>query len=208
MANIKLIGYSSDDLADTIFPKTLNNKGLDVFAGFVKTKKQKNKERQAKLFTKQEPIDNDEWFCYLVDGEKWYYKVAQNLEELQQHHKAEFLGIGRPIQQSPKAEIKPLNKKLGQCCYCEVWLTQRVGAPSGTDRTREHIIPKSQGGKGKPTLPCCYSCNQEKADLPLPKYIACLRILLVNTPKNSPDFKLIELKINNATKINSQINNL
>lgn len=204
-SGMKLTGYSSDELE---IERIFNNVPSKMrFGKLIKSKADRLQEKRERLFTKEQPSDSDEWFCYLVDGEKWYYKVAQDLNILRMHHNAEFLGIGKPNQKFSKVDPPAVDRKLGQCCYCEVWLTQRIGSPIDTDKTREHVVPRSKGGKGKPTLPCCYRCNMEKADLSLREYIICLNILFVNTPKDSPDHELIKRKIKNANEIAKSFNN-
>lgn len=102
--NIKLVGYSSDDLAKpTDFPMTYKerviyngNMNSNRFGKPIKSKKQKREEKRNGLFSKSESLELDEWFVYLVDGENWYYKFVQDLSILKMHHSVKFLGIGRP----------------------------------------------------------------------------------------------------------------
>lgn len=108
MNDFKLVGYSSDDLHYENGKPIVNNdipKNRIIYNGNqnsnrlgkpIKSKKQKREERANGLFSKVEPLELDEWFVYSVDGEKWYYKHAQDLNVLKMHHVAEFLGIGRP----------------------------------------------------------------------------------------------------------------
>ncbi len=199
---MKLTGYSSDDL------------GLD--GKFVKTKKQRLREKQAKLFSKTPPLELDEWFVYLVDNEKWYFKVSQDENALRLNHQVEFLGIGRPNKAihkpSIKEQVKELREQLkpnvlisqkvssNKCCYCEVKLTKPDNS-SATSKTKEHIIPKHKGGNI--IRHACYECNQEKGGLMLHSYIQFLNYRLMEV---SPD-QLIKLqtKIKNANKIAKEI---
>jgi len=185
-----------------------------------KNKAQRNEDRRNKLFSKTQPVELDEWFVYLVDGEKWYFKASQDLAILKMHHDVEFLGIGRPNRAVHKIainnEIKEIKSKLsvayiapkkvnyqkdyGRCCYCEVQLTyNHIKDP--THKTREHVIPKSKGGKI--IKPCCFECNQEKGGLMLHSYIQFLNYRLMEV---SPD-ELVKLqrKIKNANKIAIEI---
>src|ERR1700753_322011 len=105
--DFKLVGYSSDDLG---VEKIIYNNNMNSirFGKPIKNKKQVREERREKIFTKEEPKYSEEWFVYLVDGEKWYYKAAQDLNILKMHHKAEFLGIGKPNQVlSKNKELTP-----------------------------------------------------------------------------------------------------
>lgn len=53
-----------------------------------------------------------------------------------------------------------------KCCYCN------RGFSEGLEATKEHIIPKSNGGTGKLTnlKPCCFECNQLRSDLNLKQF--------------------------------------
>lgn len=55
------------------------------------------------------------------------------------------------------------------CFYCGV-MTHQGGPsdPSGTKRTRDHIIPQSRGGMD--TVTACRQCNQDKGQLTLEEY--------------------------------------
>lgn len=50
----------------------------------------------------------------------------------------------------------------GRCAYC-----------GGVPDTEDHIIPRSKGGVNAwwNLLPCCWSCNQLKADRPLKEFL-------------------------------------
>lgn len=74
------------------------------------------------------------------------------------------------------------------CCYCNDFLTIN-------NCTREHIIPKSHGGKI--IKPCCSNCNSEKANMTLFWYIKWLS----SEPKTERNLR----KIENAKKLFKQI---
>lgn len=72
----------------------------------------------------------------------------------------------------PVRHNKPKTALLDKCCYCECKLTD-------DNRTKDHVWPRSKGGKGKsfryPNIkPCCVKCNQEKSDLLPLEYIKWL----------------------------------
>lgn len=224
--DFKLIGYSSDDLEIDVHMVIYNNNmNSNRFGKPIKNKKQVRQEKREKVFTKEEPKYSEEWFVYLVDGEKWYYKAAQDLNVLRMHHKAEFLGIGRPNQPVTKNMFDPyipqsksvvkktkatINIKkqqrfaLDYCCYCECKLTKRYGLTcSDTDKTRDHVIPKSKGGKI--LKDCCYACNQEKGSLMLHSYIQMLCLLQNDMKPGSKEYLLTQTKIDNANKIAKEI---
>lgn len=52
------------------------------------------------------------------------------------------------------------------CTYCSVRLTRR-------SLTRDHVIPRSRGGKSTPDnlVPCCSACNLQKSDRPLWRFM-------------------------------------
>lgn len=89
----------------------------------------------------------------------------------------------RELWGKPRAQYK-------NCCYCELSIPK-------SQITREHLVPKSKGGRT--TAPCCFACNQEKADMLLIDYI----IFLWDKQKVLTDKKKIkrtEVKIRNAIK--------
>lgn len=52
------------------------------------------------------------------------------------------------------------------CAYCNRRLSKRT-------RTRDHVVPRSQGGpNGDNLVPACAPCNHAKADAPLLLYLA------------------------------------
>ena len=82
--------------------------------------------------------------------------------------------------------VSLFNAQGGMCCYCSEQMTlpsqrrQRkwptdaeiasdAYRPAPTDITRDHILPKSQGGPGLLSnfAAACRLCNEEKGDLPL-----------------------------------------
>jgi hypothetical protein len=173
---------------------------------------------------KSNNLELDEWFVYLIDGEKIYYKDYQELNELEFNHaEVKFLGIGRPNQSvhkpnfptkyatvelklimgcsDQKAILRSIEKsKDKNCCYCEVELTTRhISDP--THRTREHVVPKSRGGKI--IMAACFECNQEKGNLMLHSYIQMLNYKL-HDYKGELLSKL-QTKIKNANKIAKQL---
>jgi 5-methylcytosine-specific restriction endonuclease McrA len=88
----------------------------------------------------------------------------------------------------------------GKCCYCEIKLYLAL------NYSRDHIIPKSKGGKGDKNLrPCCCHCNGEKGDMHLKQYIELLNRKWKRSIKGSLEFKLLVIKINNANKIAKEI---
>ncbi len=58
---------------------------------------------------------------------------------------------------------------FGNCCYCEVLLTQQYHK-ADTFGTREHIIPKSKGGYK--TEPCCRRCNAMRGNRRLADFLS------------------------------------
>lgn len=48
------------------------------------------------------------------------------------------------------------------CVYCKRQLTQ-AGTGQSTSLTRDHFVPKSQGGRI--TYACCLACNNLKGDM-------------------------------------------
>lgn len=217
MSHIRIIGYSADDEPIREIKKFVQ-----------KTKAENRKQKQDRLFTKSEPLDLDEWFVYLVDGEKWYYKVAQDDTFFKFHPNAMFLGIARPnspihrnglqshIIESKRTDNKVIKKQVElspmdgkKCCYCEVQLTHvpkhnTLLKMPPTTRTMDHVIPKHRGGKI--LKHCCYACNQEKGGLMLHSYIQMLCLLQNDQKPGSKEYLLTQTKIDNANKIAIEIN--
>lgn len=205
---IKLIGYSSDACMERIIYN--GNMNSNKFGNVRKSKLVKREERRNKLFSKEPPLELDEWFVYLVDGEKWYFKVSQDLNVLRMLHTVEFLGIGRPNQpvhkSDIKAEIKQIRNKLGEhgkCCYCEIKLTKEA-VTDPTHKTKEHVIPRHKGGKFVKTA--CYECNQEKGGLMLHSYIQMLNYQL--SDKTGDELVKLQTKIKNTNRIAKELEDL
>lgn len=74
------------------------------------------------------------------------------------------------------------------CCYCELTIDR-------SEITREHIIPKSKGGRI--TAPCCLKCNREKADKLLIDYIFFLQDKKLTDLRKA---RRNEVKLKNAIK--------
>jgi len=62
------------------------------------------------------------------------------------------------------------------CFYCgrATWSVpfKSRQKPYPDSLTKDHIFPKSKGGKA--TVPACYKCNQDKAALSLDEYLVVL----------------------------------
>jgi 5-methylcytosine-specific restriction endonuclease McrA len=80
------------------------------------------------------------------------------------------------------------NSQYKNCCYCELTIDK-------SEVTREHIIPKSKGGRI--IAPCCIKCNREKGAMMLIDYIIFLWDKKLVDPKK---IKRNEVKIKNAIK--------
>lgn len=68
--------------------------------------------------------------------------------------------------------VKTFRKLYGhRCFYCGEWLRTRFDN-SQKARSWDHVVPKSKGGiNSKQNLvPCCVSCNQEKAALTIEEF--------------------------------------
>lgn len=92
-------------------------------------------------------------------------------------------------------DIKSTNPHLF-CCYCECYLQPG-------DKTRDHLRPRSKGGKGKfytakNIRPCCFDCNQEKGNKYLNQYVGYLQSLF---GEPGQDNDLLLTKITNAQKL-------
>jgi len=89
----------------------------------------------------------------------------------------------------------------GKCCYCEVDLYLAL------NYSRDHIVPKSKGGKGSNNLrPCCCHCNGEKGDMLLREYIELLNRKWRRSITGSNEFNILTIKINNANEIAKSLN--
>jgi 5-methylcytosine-specific restriction endonuclease McrA len=68
-----------------------------------------------------------------------------------------------------KAKPKSADSVETQCVWCGRDL-------DALTVTREHVVPKSKGGRGTINLaPACVACNQEKGDMDAKQYIEHLR---------------------------------
>jgi len=69
-----------------------------------------------------------------------------------------------------------------QCYYCREYLTD-------LNRTRDHVIPKSKGGKLSKDnkVYACKKCNRNKGDLSIEEWIERLKVLKC-TPKTKKMF--------------------
>jgi len=57
-----------------------------------------------------------------------------------------------------------LHKPLYRWCfYCDVQLTRQTAS-------RDHVIPKSHGGRTRHTVDCCKPCNERKATMTLAQF--------------------------------------
>lgn len=70
-------------------------------------------------------------------------------------------------------------KFFGTCVYCDRPLLVPGEGPRKSPRmtTREHLIPRSQGGKRNTDniVAACYGCNQRRGDMPWLVFFALLR---------------------------------
>lgn len=62
------------------------------------------------------------------------------------------------------------------CCYCGTAMTRRGKPKQKNYATKDHIIPVSDGGRGRKTVRCCRACNEDKAHLSLAEYRAVMRV--------------------------------
>lgn len=85
------------------------------------------------------------------------------------------------------------------CYYCEREIdAARYGGDNLIYSTRDHMFPKSKGGKDSHTniVNACNQCNQLKADMTIPQFIATLKKYKTDHPN---DIFLIMIK--NAEKL-------
>jgi 5-methylcytosine-specific restriction endonuclease McrA len=89
----------------------------------------------------------------------------------------------------------------GKCCYCEIDLYYAL------NYTRDHIIPKSKGGKGNKLnlKKCCSHCNSEKGNLMLATYIHMLNLQMLNV--TGQDLIKLQTKIKNANLLAKELEN-
>jgi len=63
------------------------------------------------------------------------------------------------------------------CCYCGTGMTRRgTFKHQGNYATKDHVIPVSAGGRGRKTVRCCRTCNEDKAHLSVNEYRAVLTV--------------------------------
>ena len=140
---------------------------------------------------------------YLINGKKYYYTNLVNrflcsisveylgwgiLPRLETIDNNDFLPSRNRIKSKTKSSYF-IDGML--CCYCEKKLTDK-------DCTREHILPKSKGGKL--ILPACKKCNGEKSNMIISEYIS----FLVN--KNKIISHIDKIKISNAIHVSMTTN--
>lgn len=89
----------------------------------------------------------------------------------------------RELWGKPKSQHK-------NCCYCELTIPIR-------EITREHIIPKSKGGRI--VAPCCLACNRQKRDMLLIDFIIMLMTQRRGMVKPGV-IKRCDVKIKNSIK--------
>ena len=60
-------------------------------------------------------------------------------------------------------------RQNGCCKYCKRHMV--IGAGCGISATKDHVKPKSKGGRGGTNIvAACFDCNQAKADMELPEF--------------------------------------
>lgn len=130
---------------------------------------------------------------YKYDGGKLRFKrpkLASYFNTVLDVKNVEYIGL------QPCNNPKPFREEK-VCCYCECLLTDE-------NRTRDHVIPRSRGGKaGKNIKPCCAECNVEKGNMMLHTYIYVLNLQLLE--KSGDDLKKLQTKIENANIIAKEI---
>lgn len=82
-------------------------------------------------------------------------------------------------------------KFLGACVYCDRPLLVPGEGPRKSPRmtTRDHLIPRSQGGKRNTEniVAACYGCNNRRGDLPWLVFFAMLRKEMAEAEKEQTD---------------------
>lgn len=78
-------------------------------------------------------------------------------------------------------QLKRLRKRFGgRCFYCRVDLTlpREPNSRKKTRVTRDHLIPKSRGGRqGNPNVvAACYACNNLRGNMPWLDYLVLIRL--------------------------------
>lgn len=136
-------------------------------------------------------------YAYSIDNITKYFDMEQNIFELRKNHKSvKYLGIkfGIPVARK-RTKFENTVSRDRSCCYCEVRLTADTF-------TRDHITPKSKGGKI--IKPCCKECNFEKGSMLLREYIGFLNGRLFKV--KGGELTKLQTKIKNANNIAIEIN--
>lgn len=202
MNEINIIGYDSDSVYQS--KEDYRNKCLARYNILDKIKVNKN---VLEIEARKNSIDR-ECHVYLINGEKTYYKIYREPNELTGYEDVKYLGIGLEPNLSIKEKLKKIKPKKGlagkglagigtsyyksgmKCCYCEIELDKFTC-------TREHVIPKHRGGKI--IIPCCGECNGEKGGLMLHSYIQIL--CCKDFKHNDHGFEKNQIKIKNCNEI-------
>lgn len=82
------------------------------------------------------------------------------------------------IRKGSRKRLALLKKFGGRCFYCDKGMSlPGSGMPANTQVTREHLMPKSQGGReGGPNLvAACYRCNQARGTQPWWEFLQHMR---------------------------------
>lgn len=78
----------------------------------------------------------------------------------------------------------------GRCFYCRrlMSFTQAIDHPEGRRITREHLIPRSQGGKGGANIvAACHRCNMDRRDTSWLSFYCSPRISAIRCAAKSWD---------------------
>lgn len=205
---LRLIGYSSDDIIDEFLLATKHYENIafpEKLKVFGNNKKAKNHYYIPDKVVKLREV---KYFAYLIKGEKHLWKVYKDFsDEVKKKHNIIYLGIqyAPPLKNPEWAKCPPKNKIISWsnffCCYCETPLDE-------DNYTREHIVPRSRGGRDwmRNMLPCCNNCNTEKDNLMLHSYIQYLNLKMDDMDVDSLEHHMNMIKIKNANKIALKIN--
>jgi hypothetical protein len=170
---------------------------------------------KATIVPKPLPKPKKMYWLYIVNGSARYYHNEKKLTDFDLAGKSvQYMGIRFSIKtvktwvENSKLiqEFKQLHPNNRFCCYCGVELNEAIVS-------REHVIPKSKGGKGyslscENIKPCCRDCNTEKGNLTLREYIGTLNIIFANMKPNDSGYTLTQTKIINANKIAIELNSI
>jgi hypothetical protein len=119
----------------------------------------------------------DRWIEHYPHYKLCSFEVFVDLEErkrIKQYIKEQ--------KEKKEAEIKVKTAKSNKCQYCErpFWWQQM-------QETKDHIIPKSKGGKkGSNLIKSCWDCNQWKANKDLSEWLAEVTEAIVNGRRIKP----------------------